>query len=121
MALFAHIVGVLTLFITMAVQWLTARRKRRAQSIAQAREWSGLVKAISRLAPASAVLILGAGISMMATIWSLWTTWIDVSIAAMVVMMILGMGLVGRRFRAIQRAAAEAADQTTTGAIPAAL
>ena len=120
-ALFAHIVGVLTLFMSMGLQWLITLRLLRADYIAQSREWSGLTRGVNRLAPVSAVLILGAGIYMMATAWNLSTTWIDVSIAAMVVMMIIGMGVVGRRLKAIQRAAAEAASQTTTDAIPAAL
>lgn len=116
-ALFAHIVGVLTLFITLALQWLITLRVRRAGSIAQAREWSGLAKGISRLAPVSGVLILGAGIYMTVIAWSLLTTWVDVSIAAMVLMMVFGTGVVGRRLKAIQRAAAEASADT----IPAAL
>jgi hypothetical protein len=45
------------------------------------------------------------------------TTWIDVSIGAMVIMMVFSMGMVGRRLRAIQRAAAE----VPTGAIPGVL
>ena len=118
-ALFAHIVGVLTLFMTMGLQWLIALRLRRANSIFQVREWGALATRVNRLAPVSAVLILGAGIYMMATAWSMLTTWIDVSIAAMGIMMFVGMGLVGRRLKAIQRAAAVASE--TTNAIPAAL
>jgi hypothetical protein len=118
-ALFAHIVGVLTLFITLALQWLITLRLRRASSIAQAREWSGLAKGLNRVAPVSGVLILGAGIYMTALAWSLLTTWIDVSLAAMGIMMIFGIGVVGRRLTAIQRAAE--AVEAATDAIPAAL
>src|SRR5258708_29602906 len=113
-ALFAHIVGVLTLFITLALQWLITLRLRRADSMAQAREWSGLAKSLNRLAPVSGVLILGAGLYMTAIAWSLLTTWVDVSIGAMAIMMIFNMGVVARRLKAIQRTAAEAA----TAAIP---
>jgi hypothetical protein len=120
LALFAHIVGVLTLFISLALQWLITLRLRRASSVAQAREWSGLAKGVNRLAPVSGVLILGAGIYMTASAWSMVTTWIDVSLAAMGIMLILGMGVVGRRLKAIQRAAAEAVE-ATTNTIPAAL
>ncbi len=116
-ALFAHIVGVLTLFITLALQWLITLRLRRADSIAQAREWSGLAKSLNRLAPVSGVLILGAGLYMTAIAWSLLTTWVDVSIGAMAIMMIFNMGVVARRLKAIQRTAAEA----STEAIPVAL
>jgi hypothetical protein len=108
LALFAHIVGVLTLFVSLAVQWLSTLRVRHAGSIAQVREWSGLAGGLGRLAPISGVLILGAGIYMTVISWSVLTTWVDVSIGAMVIMMILGMGVVGRRLKAIQRAASEA-------------
>ncbi|HET9112000.1 MAG TPA: hypothetical protein VFN78_14315 [Ktedonobacterales bacterium] len=105
-ALFAHIVGVLALFITQAMQWLITLRLRRASSVAQVREWSGLSTSINRLAPVSGVLILGAGGYMTAAAWSVSTTWVDVSLGAMVIMMVLGMGVVSRRLKAIQRAAA---------------
>jgi uncharacterized membrane protein len=115
-ALFAHIVGVLTLFITLSLQWLITLRLRRAGSIAQAREWSGLAKGLNRIAPISGALILGAGMYMTAIAWSLLTTWVAVSLAAMVIMMIFGMGVVGRRLRAIQRAA-EASTETIDAAL----
>jgi len=72
-ALFAHIVGVLILFISMALQWLITLRVRGARSITQVREWSGLARGLTRLAPVSAVLILGAGIYMTAIAWSILT------------------------------------------------
>src|SRR5260221_11964158 len=115
-ALFAHIVGVLTLLITLALQWLITLRLRRASSIAQAREWSGLAKGLNRVAPVSGVLILGAGIYMTALAWSLLTTWIDVSLAAMGIMMIFGIAVLGRRLTAIQRA--PEAVEAATAAIP---
>lgn len=106
-ALFAHIVGVVTLFSAMALQWLITLRLRRAESIAQAREWSNLTKGLNRLAPVSGALILGAGVYMTILDWNMLTTWIDVSIAAMGVMMLFGMGIVGQRLKAIQRAVAQ--------------
>src|SRR5260370_39743301 len=95
LALFAHIVGVLTLFITMAMQWLITLRLRRAGSIAQARERSRLVKGINRLAPVTGVRTLGAGVYMTASPRSILPTGVAVSLAAMVVMMNLVMD-VGR-------------------------
>lgn len=46
-ALFAHIVGVLTLFITMGLQWLSTLRLRQAESISQARMWSALATGVN--------------------------------------------------------------------------
>src|SRR5262245_18385237 len=109
-ALFAHIVGVLILFMTMGLQWLIPLRLRRSYSIFQVREWSALATRVNRLAPVSAVVILGAGIYMMPTAWGLLTTCIDVSLAAMAVMMIVSIGMVGRRLKYIQRDAAVAGE-----------
>ena len=123
-ALIVHIVGVLTLFITLGLQWLSMLRLRRAGSLTQVRKWSGLATRVLRLAPVSGALILGAGVYMTVVAWTLLTAWIDVALAAMLIMMILGMGVVGRRLTAIQRTAAEVTRdvQASTGdAIPAAL
>ena len=117
-ALFAHIVGVLTLFITQGLQWLITLRLRRAQTLAQARERLNFASGINRLTPVTLVLIIGAG-SSMAAVGQLFTApWLDVSFVAMVIMMALGMGVVGRRMTVIRRAIAGAASE---GALPAAL
>lgn len=117
-ALFAHIVGVLMLFITQALQWLVTLRLRRAQTLAQAREWLGLARSVNRLTPMTLVLIIGAG-AYMAAVGQLFTApWLDVSFGAIVLMMALGMGVVGRRMTAIRRAIA---GQASEGTLPEAL
>lgn len=103
-ALFAHILGVLGLFIGMGLQWTITLRLRQARTAAQVREWSTLISGAGKLGPASGALLLVAGIYMMVVSWGL-TPWIVVSLAAMLVMMVLGMGVTARRLKAIQRAA----------------
>jgi uncharacterized membrane protein len=105
LALFAHLIGVLTLFIGTALQWLITLRLRRAQTVTQVREWSSLVGGVGRLGPVSGVLVIGAGIYMMVTTWSLTTPWIMVSLGAMALMMVFGMVISARQLRAIRRAA----------------
>ena len=61
LALFAHLVGVLSLFIGMGLQWTGILGFRRAQSISQMRLWSGLLRPVAMLGPLSAALILLAG------------------------------------------------------------
>ena len=114
LALFAHLVGVLTLFIGMALQWLITMRLRRARTVAQVREWSSLVGGVGRLGPISGVRVIGAGIYMMVTTWSLTTPWIMVSLAAMALMMAFGMVISSRQLRAIRRAATIAKSPTDT-------
>lgn len=111
-AVFAHLLGVLSLFIGMGLQWTTTFRLRRAQTVGQVREWAGLVRGTGQLAPVSGVLILGAGIYMMVVAWSLTTPWIMVSLAAMALMMVFGMVITSRQLRAIQRSAMGAGTPT---------
>ncbi|HEX6800605.1 MAG TPA: hypothetical protein VF116_23030 [Ktedonobacterales bacterium] len=118
LTLFAHIVGVLGLFVGMGLQWAATLRLRRARSMGQVREWSGLVAGAGRLGLVSGVVLLAAGIYMMVVAWGL-TPWLVVSFAAMLVMLALGMGVTTRRLRGIQRTAATTGAGTGTGAIPA--
>lgn len=105
LALFAHLIGVLSLFIGMGLQWVVIIGYRRAQSVTQMRLWSSPLRPVAMLGPLSAVLILLAGGYMMFATWGLNTPWIVVSIAAMLLMAALGMGITVRKLRAVSRAA----------------
>lgn len=105
LALFAHLIGVLSLFIGMGLQWAVIIGFRRARSVSQTRLWGGLLRPVAMLGPLSAVLILLAGGYMMFTAWGIGTPWIVVSIGAMLLMAALGMGITVRKLRVVQRAA----------------
>ena len=107
LALFAHLVGVLSLFIGMGLQWTVLIGFRRAQTMAQLRLWSSLLRPVAMLGPLSVVLILLAGGYMMFTAWGIGTSWIVVSIGAMLLMAALGMGITVRKLRVVQRAAVD--------------
>lgn len=104
LALFAHILGALGMFIGMGLQWAVVFRLRLARTVDQVREWSGLSRIAGRSGPVSGVLILAAGIYMTVTSWSLTAPWIVVSLVAMLLMIGIGMGVTARRLRAIGRA-----------------
>ncbi len=110
LALFAHIVGVLLLFIGIGALWMSALRLRSARIVAQAREWSGLARGAGRIAPIAGVLILVPGIYMMATEWGV-TPWILTTIGAMLLLMMPGMIIAGRGMGAIRVALAGSADE----------
>jgi len=103
LALFAHVIGALSLFIGMGLQWVVIIGFRRAQAVSQMRLWSGLLRPVAMLGPLSAVLILLAGGYMMLTTWGIGTPWIVVSIGAMLLMAALGMGITVRKLRIVQR------------------
>ena len=118
LALFAHILGVLGLFIGIGLDWTTILRLRRAQTMAQVREQTNLVGAQTRLIQFSLLLVLLAGAYLVETAWVWNTPWIYVSLGSLFVIGAFGGGLIDRRLRAIQRAAAS---EKASESIPAAL
>ena len=116
-ALFAHILGVLGLFIAIGLVWISVLWLQRAQTLAQVRERIGLAAIQERLMPASSVLILLAGIYMTVVTWGWTTPWIDVALAGLVVLGGLGGAVVNRRLAAIRKAASTA--EPPAGSIPA--
>ena len=118
LALFAHILGVLGVFVGISLDWATILRLRRARTVALVREVTSLVGFQARLIQISSLLLLIAGIYMTVTTWGRGTPWILVSLAALIVIGALSGGVNGRRLRAIQKAAAgESSDATIPPAL----
>lgn len=104
-ALFVHILGVLTLFIGIAAAWTTLRRLRRAKTMTHVHEEVRHLGVQLRFPPLGLAAILLAGAYMATTAWGWDTPWIDVALVAFVCIGGLGGGLIDRRLSAIQRAA----------------
>lgn len=113
LALFAHLLGVLGVFIGITLDWVTIVRLRRAQALILVREVTSLVGFQARLIQISSLLLLIAGIFMTVTTWGWRTPWILLSLGALMIMGALSGGVNSRRLIAIRKAA-EASD----GAIP---
>ena len=116
-ALFFHIVGVLGLFISMSLEVTIGFRMRAAQTTAQVREWMAINRAIEKILPISALLILASGLFMLFTVWGWGQAWIDLSLSLLVVLGVLGPVINGPRMKAIQMAVEIAPD----GPVPASL
>lgn len=110
LALFAHILGVLALFIGVGLEWTTLHCLRRAETMAQVRKRIGLLGGLPvRLPPLGLLLVLAAGVYMAATAWDWNTPWILAALAAFVLIGVLGGGVIDRRLGAIREAAHAAA------------
>lgn len=109
-ALFAHILGVLGLFIGIAMDWITILRLRQARTAAQVRERTSLIGVQARLIQIASLLVLVAGIYMTVRVWGWNIPWILVALAAMIVMGALSGGVNARRLRAIQKAAEDTSE-----------
>jgi hypothetical protein len=99
-ALFLHIVGALGFFVALALEWMSLRHLRRATTTEQVQEWTRVPTEMGRVGMVSMVMLLAAGIYMMATVWG-GVAWITVTIGAILPMMILGMVVTRRRMVAI--------------------
>jgi hypothetical protein len=109
-ALFIHLLGVITLFGGVGLQQWGGARLRRAQTVQEIRQWMGFIRPTGRMIPAAAVILLGSGLYMTAEQWSLGTSWVATALVVVVGMAAVGATVLGRRFRAIGIASGAAPD-----------
>jgi hypothetical protein len=105
-ALFLHVVGALGFFVTLGLEWTSLRHLRRATTAKQVREWMRIPAEMGRVGMLSMLVLLAAGFYMMATVWG-GVAWITVTLGVIVLMIILGMVITGRRMAAIGGVKAE--------------
>jgi hypothetical protein len=117
LALFVHILGALGLAATTGINLLVLVRLRRARTVAQARDLLELGGAAARVEPIVALALLGAGLFLTASTWGWQVAWIDLSLGALLAMVVIGGAIGGPRVAARDRAVAATPD----GPIPAAL
>ena len=108
-ALFAHIVGTLGFFVALGVEWLSLRRLRNATNTEQVHEWLRIGAGARRWGGVAMAIIVVAGFYMMA-IAHIGAAWLMVALASIILLMVLAMGLTGRRLAAIQRTVSAASE-----------
>jgi hypothetical protein len=101
--LFAHIVGMLVLFVGLALEWLSLNSLREPTSV-KGWAWASVLRVLPRYIGAAVGLILVSGIYLAARVGVLDSAWVRVSFSAMVFMAILGGPMVRSRMRAILHA-----------------
>jgi hypothetical protein len=104
--LFLHIVGALGFFAALGLEWTSLRQLRHATTAEQVREWIRVPADMGRVGLVSMLTLLISGFYMMATDWG-GVAWIMVTLGAIVLMILLGIALTGRRMAAIGRAVTE--------------
>jgi hypothetical protein len=105
LALFAHLVGVVTLFAAIALVQTAGARLRRAAKVQHVRLWVDLTRTAAPLFPVALLMVLASGLFMAADFWSFTTPWVVVAIAGVIVMGGIGGSAQGRYFAAIGRTA----------------
>jgi hypothetical protein len=104
-ALFIHLLGVVTLFIAFALVQRGGAKVRSATDVAELRLWLGLTQSTRAMFPAAFLFLFGSGAYLTNRFWSFDTPWISVGVVSIIVMLVLGTLVVGRGFAAIGRAA----------------
>lgn len=99
-ALFIHIVGALGMFAAIGIEWLVLTSMRRAENISTVKQWFSIMSKLGKLHGPSGISILVSGIYMTIDVWG-FQDWISATFALLILMMIFGMVVSGRRFRRI--------------------
>jgi hypothetical protein len=103
-ALFAHVVGALLLFVTLTVEGVALRLLRRAATVEAAQGGAALLRLNRVVGPLSALGVLVPGLYMTATRWG-WVAWIVVALVSWVLIAVLG-AVNGIRVVALERSRA---------------
>lgn len=114
LALFAHILGVLGLFMALAVELASMVGARRARTIEAVRVWSSVSKPLAVVFPLTSLLILCAGLAMTLGVWGWDHAWIDLSLVLLILLSVVGATVNGGHAKRI----AESASALGHGAIP---
>ena len=101
LALFTHLLGVVTLFAAIALVETAGARLRRAGNVQHVRLWVDLTRTAAPLFPVALLTVLGSGLFMTADSWTFTAPWVVVAIAGLIVMGGIGGSVQGRYFAAI--------------------
>jgi hypothetical protein len=110
LALFAHLLGVVTLFAAIGLVETAGARLRRAATVEQVRLWVDLTRWAAPLFPVALLTVLASGLFMTADSWTFTTPWVVVAIVGVVALGGIGASVQGRYFAAIGRTAAATQD-----------
>lgn len=117
LALFLHVMGAIGLFTGVGIVLAAMGGMRRAQAVAQVREWARVASTFDKLLPVGGIVLLVTGIYM-ATDLEYWGDgWVDMALVLLLLLMVLGPAVNARRLGAIHKAADDAPD----GPVPAEL
>jgi hypothetical protein len=105
-ALFVHVLGAITFFMALGMEWVTVLQVQRAATVVQVRERMAGFALMPRLYIPAMVAILLPGLYMTATTWGWDAGWPAVALAAMALLAALGAALTGPRMAAIGRSTA---------------
>ena len=115
LVLFAHVVGVLGLFVGLGVEWISLDGVRRSTARAEAMPWVRMSAVVPRASGAALVVIVASGFYLGARFGVLGDGWMRASYAALLLMGIVSGPVARHPMRVLRQAARTPGD----GAVPA--
>ena len=112
LTLFVHIVGMLTLFVGLALEWASLDGLQRSITRDQAVPWLRLVGMVPRVSGIAVAAIVLSGLYLGARIGVLGNDWMRASYGALLLMAIVGGPVSRSSMRALKRVADAPADGT---------
>lgn len=113
LTLFVHVVGMLTLFVGLALEWFALDGVQRSTTPAEASPWLRLIAIVPRVSGFAVAAILASGIYMGARAGLLGADWMRASYGALLLMAIVA----GPVSRSSMRALRQAVDSSTAGTV----
>ncbi|MFO7448420.1 MAG: hypothetical protein R6W90_18830 [Ignavibacteriaceae bacterium] len=110
-ALFIHIVGAITLYTAIGIEWVFIMNIKKASHISTVKQWFGIMSKMGKLHGPSWLAILSSGIYLSAAVWG-FHAWISVTLITIGIIMFFGAFVSGRILRNIGQSVA-AADALT--------
>ena len=114
LALFIHILGVITLFGAFVLIQRVGIQLRAAETVEQVQMWMRILLPVRRMFASAAIFLLVTGLYMTSRAWTWETPWVVVGIAAVVVPVGLGNTLAGPALRRIGMTAGQATPGSVT-------
>ena len=105
--LYIHFISLLIGFGAAAVVAVCLFKLRSALTVADAAPWGMLAGQTERMFPIAILGLFGSGAYMTSKVWTWGTGWIDVAIAVLVLLMVQGAGVAGRRAHLLKHALQE--------------
>ena len=101
LALFIHILGVITLFSAFVLVQRVGIQLRAAETVEQVQSWMRILMPVKNMFASASILMLVTGLYMTWRVWTWETPWVVVGIATVVGLMGLGNTLAGPSLRKI--------------------
>ena len=108
LALFIHILGVITLFSAFVLVQRVGIQLRAAETVDDVRLWMRILMPVKNMFASASILLLLTGLFMTWRAWTWETPWVVVGIATVVALMGLGNTLAGPSLRKIGMTAGKA-------------